>query len=523
MHVAFRTDASFDIGHGHVMRCLTLAHALREREATCLFICRAHAGHLIERIRHDGFRVIELPAPELPTELPGSPAGWLGAAPDEDATQTLAALPDAVDWLVADHYAIDASWESRLRAACTRLLVIDDLANRPHDCDLLLDQNPGRACVDYERLVPIGCTVLAGPSLALLRPEFPAHRQQSLARPRTRLKKLMISMGGVDQHNTSTRVLDALNQTDLPDDLKITVVLGATAPWQDNVRQAAARMRWPTRVRVDVRDMAGLMAESDLAIGAGGGSALERCCLGLPSIIIPVADNQLAGSDALARAGAAILASLEKSGACSLPQALENMRSGDCLQMASTIAATITDGTGATRLATQMLDVPAPRLRLMRESDLERVLAWRNDPEIRRWMLNPAEIAAEEHAAWFRRCSHDPNRQLLIAEANGSAFGFVQFSGLSDPDEAEWGFYVAPEAPRGSGALLGQLALAHAFCRLGLPRLRGRALAENEASIGFHRKLGFRPHSCPPAHVTPPMRTFELQRDEWEAVQGAIT
>lgn len=521
MHVAFRTDASLEIGHGHVMRCLTLAHALREQGASCLFVCRAHDGHLIQKIRQGGFQVVELPAPTRPLDATTSPARWLGVSPEEDAEQTLAALADGVEWLVVDHYALDARWESRLRATCKRLLVIDDLADRQHDCDLLLDQNPGRQPEDYAQYVPAGCVVLAGPAHALLRPAFGNCRPSSLARERSRLGKLIISMGGVDIHNATSRVLDALDKTDLPADLQITVVLGAAAPWQDSVRQRAARLRWPTSVLVDVQDMAGLMAASDLAVGAAGGSALERCCLGLPSVIVPIADNQLAGARALAHTGAAVLASVDGSDAPPLHQVMGQLLAGNALASAAAAAAAVTDGEGAARVAKHVFAPPAPRLRTMRESDLGRVLAWRNAPEIRRWMLQTDEIGAAEHAAWFRRCSSDPNRQLLIAEANGHPIGFVQFSGLKSAGPAEWGFYAAPDAPPGSGLLLGQLALAHAFGRLGLPGLLGRALAENEASIRFHQKLGFRPRPCAAGTTPVPMHAFELRRDDWKAAVGA--
>lgn len=520
MRVAFRADASLDIGHGHVMRCLTLAHALREHGASCLFICRVLPGHLIDRIRQEGFDVIELPAPEDFAAGKGY-AGWLGAAPTEDAVQTLAALPDCVDWLVVDHYALDAQWEGHLRATCKRLLVIDDLADRAHDCDLLLDQNPGRSRADYAAWVPSDCTVLAGPAHALLRSEFAARRRSVRSSTRTQLKTLMISMGGVDRDNASTRILDALNQVHLPAGLDIVVVLGAAAPWRESVQQAAARMRWPTRVLIDVRDMADLMAASDLAIGAGGGSALERCCLGLPSIIVPVAENQHAGACALAIAGAAILASIGGTGDQALRMALTKLMAGDALTRMSAKATAVTDGEGATQLAARMLAPPLPRLRAMQESDLDRVLGWRNAPGIRRWMLTTREIGAAEHAAWFRRCSADPDRQLLIAEDANGAFGFVQFSGLGDASQAEWGFYVAPDAACGSGRLLGQLALAHAFGRLRLPRLIGRTLNDNAASIAFHLKLGFRPLSCLPDNTTPMMRAFELRQEDWDASAGA--
>ncbi len=149
MRVVFRADASLNIGSGHVMRCLTLANALRESGASCFFVCREHPGNLLELIREQGFEAIGLPLPKTFESLHGKHsssrltyAGWLGDSWQRDAEQTLAALNgELADWLVVDHYALDSAWEESLRPACRRLLVIDDLADRDHRCDLLLDQN----------------------------------------------------------------------------------------------------------------------------------------------------------------------------------------------------------------------------------------------------------------------------------------------------------------------------------------------------------------------------------------------
>lgn len=523
MHIAFRTDASHDIGHGHVMRCLTLASALSAQGATCHFICRPHAGHLIDKIRNMGFPVTELPPPgamgcEASEDTPG-----LGAATAADAEQTLSALPAGIDWLVVDHYAIDAHWERHLRKACHRLMVIDDLANRQHECDLLLDPNAGRSAADYARFVPEYCSVLAGPSFALLRSEFAAARRRSLVRPRDSLRKLLVSMGGVDRNNVTTRVLQMLDSHPFSCAPDITVVLGRNAPWRDSVQHTAGRMRWPTRVIVDCTNMATLMADADLAIGAAGGSALERCCVGLPSVVIPIASNQTAGAKALEASGAITIASLDGKGERSLSAVLSSLQSRNALQRASAAAAQLTQGQGADELAMRMVRPHGVRLRTMEEADLERVLGWRNAPSIRRWMRNSGRITSDEHAAWFRRCSKDPQRQLMIAETGQAPFGFVQFSILGDEHGAEWGFYVAPDAPPGSGTLLGNLALEHAFRKLRLPRLLGRALPDNAASIRFHQKLGFRPSATPAAahESVAALQTFELLKKDWESLQGA--
>lgn len=296
MKVVFRTDASLQIGTGHVMRCLTLADALTESGAECHFICREHVGHLLSFIQNKGHQAHALKAED--TGPTGSSSltheHWLGASQQQDA-QACSKLLHTIkpDWLVVDHYALDATWESPLRPFCRRLMVIDDLADRVHDCDLLLDQTFGRETSDYRSLVPTHCTLLCGAQYALLRPEFSAWREYSLQRrTEPQLYHLLITMGGVDKDNVTGQVLTALRTCKLPAECCITVVMGTTAPWLEDVRQLAEGMPWPTTVRVGVNNMAELMANSDLAIGAAGATTWERCCLGLPSFMLVLADNQ---------------------------------------------------------------------------------------------------------------------------------------------------------------------------------------------------------------------------------------
>jgi UDP-2,4-diacetamido-2,4,6-trideoxy-beta-L-altropyranose hydrolase len=521
MRVAFRTDASIDIGNGHVMRCLALASELRERGSTCIFVCRLHEGNLVEKIKNIGFDVLALPAAvSTDTKIPGYDPR-IGENWETDAAQTVAAIGSDIDWMVVDHYAIGVEWEVFIRQSCRQVLVIDDLANRLHDADRLLDQNAGRTADDYSKLVPKKCSVLAGPQYALLRNEFGARREASLQRHRLGLRHILINMGGVDQHNASADILQVLASCKLPEKATITVVLGPHAPHIANVRQLAKMMPWSTKVLINVEDMAALMEDCDLAIGAGGSSALERCCVGLPSIIIPIADNQIAGAEALAASGGAMLASLDPSTQISLKNVITQFLTGEALQSASMACASITDGSGTKTLAALMLDETAPRLRPMRESDLDQVLAWRNTTEIRRCMIHSDEISPDTHVEWFQRQRDNPDRTLLIAEAKGHPFGFVQFTGIQTRRSPEWGFYVAPSAAKGSGNLLGRLALEYAFNTLDLQCITGRSLPENEASIRFHKKFGFRPQEYSEARAgTTALLSFDLLREDWEHTQG---
>jgi UDP-2,4-diacetamido-2,4,6-trideoxy-beta-L-altropyranose hydrolase len=289
------------------MRCLAVANTLRERGASCYFICRDLPGNLSQYIASQSFDVEVLARPEPSSErqselcLGSGRAGyeaWLGTDWVNDQTASRAAvatwLPGGVaDWLVVDHYALDFRWEKAMSPAYQHLMVIDDLADRRHECDALIDQNIGRTPNDYLAWVNPDCTLLMGPSYALLRPEFPTIRRRSLDHRANRtIRKLLISMGGIDKDNATGAVIAGLSYCDLPQDIEILVVMGEQAPWLEQVRAKVAALPFFATTLTAVSDMASLMAEADIAIGAAGTTTWERCCLGLPSIVIGTAENQ---------------------------------------------------------------------------------------------------------------------------------------------------------------------------------------------------------------------------------------
>ncbi|MFU1981297.1 UDP-2,4-diacetamido-2,4,6-trideoxy-beta-L-altropyranose hydrolase [Bordetella hinzii] len=497
--VAFRADASRSIGTGHVMRCLTLARYLREKGADCRFVSRLHDGHLVDFVRMEGFAVHALPAPSASAAM-GTLAhsAWLGVEQQLDAAQTRQALKGIdLDWVVIDHYGLDAEWEARIQARAK--LVIDDLADRVHQCQLLLDQTLGRRPADYRGLVPPSCTVLAGTDFALLRPEFAESRDASLYRRRTAdgIKQILVTMGGVDEFNVSETVLDVLDESPvLPDDCRVCVVLGTTARWLDSVRNRARAMRLPTHVVVGVSDMAARMAASDLAIGAAGSTSWERACLGLPTAMVVLADNQVPSAKALSQAGAARLLGTPGEVSNTLPRVLAELSEPAVLRQLVHDASRICDGLGTWRLINMMecfLDEAGKDgVRRMRDEDLTRVLGWRNHPEVRRYMYTTHEITLHEHTAWFARASQDPAKHLLVYEQGGAPAGFASLSVDSRNNIAEWGFYVAPDAPKGTGRQLGRAVLKYAFETVGVHKVCGEALDFNERSVQFHERLGFK-------------------------------
>ncbi len=358
--IVFRADASVQIGTGHVMRCLTLADALRDHGRECHFICREHPGHLIESIRGRGFSVHVLPVFDEENDKGAAAgpahAGWLGASWETDARQSADVVRRLHPrWVVVDHYALDARWEAVVRPQGGRLMVIDDLADRRHEAELLLDQNLGRASVDYAGLVPNRCRLLIGPRYALLRPEFARLREQSLRRRQSPcLKRLLVTMGGVDKGNATGKVLDALRDCPLPDDIEIEVVMGGNAPWLESVRAQIATMPWPTRMQVDVPDLARRMVEADIAIGAAGSTSWERCCLGLPALVVVLAENQRSIAEALHSAGAAQVIGTPND-LPSLSLRWEDAMRSMPLAKTAAVASNVTEGNG-TQLVTRAIE-----------------------------------------------------------------------------------------------------------------------------------------------------------------------
>ena len=359
MRVVFRTDASLQMGTGHVMRCLTLATGLADRGAQVDFICRAHQGNLIALIERLGFRVIALPfasgGDKASLDQPAH-AHWLGCDWQTDSQESYAAISGTVDWIIVDHYALDHRWETTMRAKCTRIMCIDDLADRPHDCDLLLDQSLGRCNQDYLHLVPEPAKLLLGPKYALLRPEFAQWRDASLARRETpQLRHILVTMGGVDADNVTGRVLATLQRAETTSLDKITVVLGPHAPWREQVKKQAAGMPILTQVLTGVDNMAELMASCDLAIGAGGSTTWERCALGVPSILFILAENQRNIGRSLHQSGAAFVIDAVKLSCVPIRDVLRLCSNLGNLRNCVQACAAICDGTGCETVVSNLV------------------------------------------------------------------------------------------------------------------------------------------------------------------------
>ncbi|MBL8660909.1 MAG: UDP-2,4-diacetamido-2,4,6-trideoxy-beta-L-altropyranose hydrolase [Rhodospirillales bacterium] len=350
-HAVFRCDASVGLGGGHLQRCLTLARALSAR----------------------GWRTSMAMREASFVTAPGAEIAGIGRialrGPDEDeAVEIAEALGgDGADLVVVDHYQRDRRFESACRHFAGRIAVIDDLADRRRDTDLLVDQTFGREAADYARLVPAGCRLLCGSGFALLRQAFLECRPLALARRRVTgpARRILVAMGATDAANATAAALDALGLVArrLPNAFSVDVVLGASAPYLAEIRARQETAPFAVRLHVDVdgEAMAALMTAADLGVGAGGTMSWERCCLGLPAVVVVTAANQ-----------ETIAANVEAAGACRLVDAPRSARTvaladavaalctdDDARREMSDAAATVCDGLGTHRVAGAITEMMA--------------------------------------------------------------------------------------------------------------------------------------------------------------------
>jgi len=304
MQIVIRVDASLQIGSGHVMRCLTLAEELRGHRNHVIFICREHPGHLIDYIKKKEFTVYSLPFKKqkiISSDIPH--AHWLGGD-WQDEIEIIANILkqelDRVDWLIVDHYAIDYRLERELSPLVRKTMIIDDLADRSHACNLLLDQNFYLNQKRYKGLAPKDCRQLMGPQYALLRKQFKEARK-TLRERNNEIKHFLVYFGGVDATNETEKALNAifkLTNTNVTAD----VIIGHANPNYERLMQICESLP-NIQCHMQIENMAEMIAKADLVIGAGGSNIWERCCLGTPSIILTLAFNQVESTEDLSQTG----------------------------------------------------------------------------------------------------------------------------------------------------------------------------------------------------------------------------
>ena len=457
----FRCRAGANIGGGHVVRCLALANKLAALGWHCSFAVNKEASATVGSLTSASLGIHDL----------------------DDFDDT--------DLLVIDDYDADAATESRLRDRAGQIMCIDDLADRPHQCDVLLDPTLGRTGDDYQALVQAPCRMLLGPDYALVRAEFAERRRQALARDIGEIRRVLVAPGQVDQADLAGLAVAAVRQA-VPD-AAVDVVLGRSAPHRQRMADLSDS-NVTLHVDLDGAGVADLMTRADLAIGAGGGGTWERCVLGLPTIVVVVADNQAAIAMSLERAGAAVVAGrMDDVDATSLGRLIAGLagRPQELRQIAER-AATLCDGRGVFRTAVAIIPhlVAANdhhvRLRAAELDDCAAMYAWQQDPETRRYARNTDVPTWSEHQSWLRGKLDDDNCLFTVIERDQEAAGVLRLDRRDDSFEVS--IVVAPEH-RGAG--VGAAAL-----RLGRDLVPGHALTafvkpQNKASERLFRQAGY--------------------------------
>lgn len=299
MQIFIRTDASISIGSGHVMRCLTLAKQLQKNNVIVKFICRNLEGNMNDYIAQQGFEVLILREITTVEHWDWTEKHWL-----EDAQETISVIQlemNNVDMLIVDHYSIDIQWEQQFRPLVKKIMVIDDLADRKHDCDMLLDQNYYLDMEHrYNDLVPNKCIQFLGPNNALLREEFLDMNPVEFDRDGS-IKSILIFFGGSDSTGETLKTLYAIEKL-MEKQIIFNVVIGTANPYKAQIKLFCDQYD-NINLHCNIDYMAKLMASADLAIGAGGTASWERIYLRLPAIVVIVANNQLELTEALAYSG----------------------------------------------------------------------------------------------------------------------------------------------------------------------------------------------------------------------------
>ena len=354
-----RADASPVIGTGHFVRCLNLARFLIKRDAEVTFISRSLGGDLNKRLISAGCRVIDLPSQNNSSnQSPDDYATWLGANEREDISQCLSLISDNEEFcIIVDHYGVNEEWLGKAKGSFRKVIVVDDLAERKLDVDLVINQNLGWTARDYEHLVGQETKLLLGPKYALLAENYSIARQKLDRSFKSDAPlRVLVSFGGADIENVTGKVAQVLEEMQTKHNLVVTIVVGPMNPNSNDLHAICQRSRGEIGLIEGVNNLVDAYASHDIAIGAVGGSSWERCCLGLPTIFVPIAENQKSAARKLDSSGAGILVDYESDQFGSdLLNALDQMSNLEIREEISQRALDICDGKGVTRLVDELL------------------------------------------------------------------------------------------------------------------------------------------------------------------------
>ena len=436
MKIVFRVDASKQIGTGHLVRCVTLAKELTKNGAYCIFLSRDHEGNLLNYVEKNGFELKTLENNKGYSSNDKSlnnlfHSSWLSSGQTCDANQTISLIKDlSPDWLVVDHYGIDYRWHKLLRPYCKKILVIDDLADRKHDCDLLLDQNLVKDYKHrYDKLIGRNVTKLLGPNFALLQNEYTDIRRRIFSRKF--LDNILVYFGGSDLYNLTEYVTDILLKINYKK--KVTLILDSKNPQLARIKDKIKDKK-NFEMHNDLPSLANILKDVDVAIGAGGTATWERCALGVPSFVITIAENQKQIAAEMHKQGyIKLLGNCDDINSSILEKILTDIANNRIeIEEWSQYCLTLVDGLGAKRVAEILTldEYSQIDIRFANHSDKEILFEWRNETSVRSNSFSNHEIKFDEHCNWLDNVLKNKKNNIfyIVSTALGFPLGQVRFS-----------------------------------------------------------------------------------------------
>ncbi|VAW71373.1 hypothetical protein MNBD_GAMMA12-1328 [hydrothermal vent metagenome] len=495
MHFVIRADASVQIGAGHIMRCLTLADKLSYLGGSVEFITRRLSGNMDDYIQSKGYKVHSLIHSGL-LDLPTSDidSNSMFDYPQElDASETIQLLSGKdTHWLIVDNYCLDIIWEEKLKNYSKKLMVIDDLANRSHCCDLLLDQNYTRNKNRYDNLLFPETIKLLGPKYALLRDSFGGNGVRKKRKFNT-IENVFVFFGGADPNDLTSLSLRSLRHPELKN-ISVTVVIGNINPNQKKIRKLIAQLP-NAKLHVQTEDIAELMANADVALGAGGTSTSERLAMGLPSIVVTVADNQVDSIKDLDHDGYLVWIGSADNVCEEIIQVslLAVIRSPSLGKTQSLSAQKLVSPNGCelvAKLIVEGLDAETLIIRKANPDDCLLYWHWASDPVVRKNAFNIENISWESHQVWFAKQLDNSDAILFLIESEYGPVGQVRFKNV---DSVFMISYSIGRVFRGFGLGRGLLEKAISTLRLSYTGIVfGDVKNTNIASKIIFKQLGFK-------------------------------
>ncbi|MEZ5902351.1 MAG: UDP-2,4-diacetamido-2,4,6-trideoxy-beta-L-altropyranose hydrolase [Alphaproteobacteria bacterium] len=410
MKALFYCQASESIGMGHVMRCLTFANFLASKGWCCSFLCSEETLKIVSSLKYSKFKIIS----------------------DQKKIDT------AYDIVFFDDYGVDKNFEKQFRKHSNKIVVFDDLANREHDCDILVDQTYGYDKSRYKNLVPENCEILAGAEYIILRPEFVFLRKLAIEKSRSSVPKIsnvLVSIGGTDPQGVTLNVLRSIE--DLPQYIQYNVILNNRVSNYKKVEdhyKILKKKGIKIELHSKVEDMAQMMLNSDLAVGASGTTTWERCCVGLPTLTIQTADNQKFILEKLNQEEIIIFlgASDKINNEVIKNSILDLIKNPSKLKSMQHKSFEICDGRGINRIFPHMLKDEGVSLRCMSIDDLQTLFRWQQKKVVRQYARNPQSPTIAEHKNWFTKALSDSGKYLYMIEYNQKQAGMLRLDRRAD-------------------------------------------------------------------------------------------